>query len=69
MWIALNLHTYMELTINGVTNDVPIANMVDFSTGCMMVFENREDAIRHAGDENSIIEILYKDPKIFNKTD
>jgi len=64
MWVALKLHTHMEVTTRGVTTDFPIANTVDFSIGCLMVFGNMEDAIKHAGDENSVIEISHTPQKI-----
>jgi hypothetical protein len=57
MWLVLRLKTEAKVSLCGEEIQVKIAGMADGCTGCLLVFETREQAFKYGG--HNIIEVEF----------
>lgn len=62
MWLAMKLKKTAKVKLSGteLMVDMPVSGMADGCIGCLLVFENKEDAIKYAGEE-SLLQVDFKE--------
>jgi hypothetical protein len=63
MWLVMKLQktAKVQLSSTKLMQDVPVSGMADGCIGCLLVFENKEDAIKYAGDEENLLQVGFKE--------
>lgn len=60
MWVALSLKQKAYVDVIGNEVELDIGDMATGCVGCLLIFETKEQAIEHTGDENLVLQVDYK---------
>jgi len=62
MWLVMKLQKTAKVRLSStkLMQDVPVSGMADGCIGCLLVFENKEDAIKYANGEENLLKSNLK---------
>ncbi len=62
MWLVMKLQKTAKVRLSStkLMQDVPVSGMADGCIGCLLVFENKEDAIKYANGEKNLLEVEFE---------